>query len=219
MKQGKGSIRFAGLLFILATIGSILGGMLVGIAVPDAANATLTAGNRTLLTIGILLELVNALSVLGIVAILTPALRMGSDRAATAYAAIRILEAVFCTVVVMSPLTLFFAGELSEFIPGIFAMREGVYALLVPLFFSIGALVLYGAMFRFRMVPRFLSVWGFTAAVLIFFVGIASFVLPNGLGNNVPLMLGLPIILNELFLGVWLMAKGLNEPIANTSTT
>jgi hypothetical protein len=30
-----------------------------------------------------------------------------------------------------------------------------------------------------------------------------------------PILLGLPIILNELFLGVWLIVKGLREPVAN----
>ncbi|MEZ4628558.1 MAG: DUF4386 family protein [Eubacteriales bacterium] len=49
-------------------------------------------------------------------------------------------------------------------------------SLLVPLFFSMGALVLYAAMFRQRVVPRFISVWGFAAAVMVFFVGIAGFI-------------------------------------------
>lgn len=215
MGNKRGSIRFAGVLFLLATVASLVGGTMVSAAVPDGVSAALTAGNRSILTAGILLELVNALSVLGIGALLAPALRLGSDRAATGYAVLRTVEAVFCTVVVLAPLSLFFAGDLSGFTAGIFAVREGVYALLVPLFFSLGALVLYGTLFRFRMVPRFVSAWGFTAAVLIFFVGLAGFILPNGLGGTLPILLGLPIILNELFLGIWLIAKGLREPVQN----
>jgi len=215
MGNKRGSIRFAGVLFLLATVASLVGGTMVSAAVPDGASAALTAGNRGILTAGILLELVNALSVLGIGAILAPALRLGSDRAATGYAVLRTVEAVFCTVVVLAPLSLFFAGDLSGFTAGIFAVREGVYALLVPLFFSLGALVLYGTLFRFRMVPRFVSAWGFVAAIMIFFVGLAGFILPNGLGGTLPILLGLPIILNELFLGIWLIAKGLREPVQN----
>jgi hypothetical protein len=200
-------------MFLLATVGSLVGGTMISAAVPEGATAALTAGNRGVLITGILLELVNALCVFGIGSMLAPSLRLGSDRAATAYSVLRTVEGVFCTVVVLAPLSLFFAGDLTGFTAGIFAVREGVYALLVPLFFSLGALVLYGTMFRFRMVPRFVSVWGFAAAVMIFFVGLAGFILPNGLGESIPMMLGLPIILNELFLGVWLIVKGFREPV------
>ena len=218
MGRMKGSIRFAGVLFLLATFASIVGGTMIRAAVPEGASAVLTAGNRGSLTTGILLELVNALSVLGIAAMLSPALRLGSDRAATGYAVLRTVEAVFCSVVVLAPLSLFFAGDLSGFSAGIFAVREGVYALLIPLFFSMGALVLYGSLYRLRMVPRFISVWGVAAAVMIFFVGLAGFILPNGLDDTLSLMLGLPIILNELFLGFWLIIKGLREPVTEFAT-
>ena len=214
MKQIKGSIQFAGVLFILATVGSILGGMMIGNAVPDAGASVLTAANRTPLMIGILLELVNVLSVLGIGSILASALRPGSDRVATGYAVLRTVEAVFCTVATLAPLALLYsAGSKAGFTGAIFAMRAGVMSLLVPLFFSMGALVLYAAMFRQRVVPRFISVWGFAAAMMVFFVGIAGFILPNGVGASLKITLGLPIILNELFLGVWLIIKGFQEPV------
>ncbi|MEZ4628559.1 MAG: DUF4386 family protein [Eubacteriales bacterium] len=72
--------------------------MMIGNAVPDAGTSVLTAANRTPLMIGILLELVNVLSVLGIGSILASALRPGSDRVATGYAVLRTVEAVFCAV-------------------------------------------------------------------------------------------------------------------------
>lgn len=218
MKQIKGSIRFAGMLFILATAGSILGGMMIGTAVPDAGASVLTAANRTPLLIGVLLELVNVLCVLGIGSILASALRPGSDRAATGYAVLRTFEAVFCAVAILAPLALLFsAGSTVGSTAPIFAMRAGVMSLMVPVLFSLGALVLYSAMFRQQVVPRFISVWGFSAAVLIFFVGLAGFILPNGLNESLQLALGLPIILNELFLGAWLIIKGFREPVTVTS--
>ncbi len=216
MKQIKGSIQFAGLLFILATLGSILGGVMIGTAVPDAGASVLTAANRTPLLIGVLLELVNVLCVLGIGSILASALRAGSDRAATGYAVVRTVEAVFCAVATLAPLALLYsAGSSAGFTAAIFAVRAGVVNLLVPVFFCLGALVLYAAMFRQRVVPRFISVWGFVAALFILVSNVAGFILPNGLGESLPLMLGLPIILNELFLGVWLTIKGFREPVTS----
>ena len=95
MKRMRKYIQVAGVLFILATIGSILGGTMIGAAVPDTGAAAVTADNRTLLISGILLELLNAVCVAGIGALLAPALRLGSDRAATGYAVWRTIEAVF----------------------------------------------------------------------------------------------------------------------------
>lgn len=218
LKQTKGSIQFAGVLFILATVGSILGGMMIGVAVPDAGASVLTAVKRTPLMIGVLLELVNVLCVLGIGSILASALRKGSDRAATGYAVLRTVEAVFCAVATLAPLALLYSiGSPAGFTGAIFAVRTGVMSLLVPVFFSLGALVLYAAMFRQRVVPRFISVWGFAGAILILASNVAGFMLPNGLGESVPMMLGLPIILNELFLGVWLIAKGFREPVTGAA--
>jgi len=215
MKQAKGSIQFAGVLFILATVGSILGGMMIGTAVPDAGASELTAANRAPLMVGVLLELVNVICVLGIGSILASALRAGSDRAATGYAVLRTVEAVFCAVATLAPLALIYAvGSAAGFTGAIFAVRTGVMNLLVPVFFSLGALVLYAAMFRQRVVPRFISVWGFAGAFLILVSNVMGFMLPNGLGESLPMMLGLPIILNELFLGIWLIIKGFREPVA-----
>ena len=216
MKQMKKSIAFAGVLFILATIGSLVGGTMIVAAVPDASAGLLTAANRPLLVAGVLLELVNAVCVAGIAALLAPALRLGSDRAATGYAILRTIEAAFCAVVVLAPLALLYSnGAQAGFAAEMFAVREGVYGLLIPLFFAAGALVLYAGMFRMRLVPRFISVWGFAAALLILLSNIAGFALPSGLGETLPLVMGLPIILNELFLGIWLIVKGLREPVTN----
>ena len=219
MKQAKGSIQFAGVLFILATVGSILGGMMIGTAVPDAGTSVLTAANRTPLMIGVLLELVNVLCVLGIGSILASALRSGSDRAATGYAVLRTVEAVSCTVATLAPLALLYSiGSAAGFTGAIFAVRTGVMNLLVPVFFSLGALVLYVAMFRQRVVPRFISIWGFAGAILILASNVLGFLLPNGLGESLPMMLGLPIILNELFLGVWLIIKGFRESVTGMAS-
>lgn len=213
MKQTKGSIRFAGLLFILATIGSLLGGMLISSAVPDAGVSALTVENRAPLVGGVLLELLNVICVLGIGSLIASALRPGSDRAATGYSVLRTVEAVVCTVALLAPLSLIYSAKAAAgFTAAIFAVRTGAVNFLVPMFFSLGALVLYASMFRQSVVPRFISIWGFVAASMIFFVGVMALVLPTGLNNTIQLALGLPIILNELFLGAWLIIKGFRAP-------
>lgn len=55
--------------------------------------------------------------------------------------------------------------------------------------------------------PRFISVWGLIAAILIFINLLSHFaVIPMGLA----LIFVLPIIMNEIFLGIWLIVTGFN---------
>jgi hypothetical protein len=78
--------------------------------------------------------------------------------------------------------------------------------------FAVGALVFYSVLYRSRLVPRWLSGWGFVAAVIL----LAGALLPElgllaGLtGVALELVFVLPIPLNEIALSVWLIAKGFN---------
>jgi hypothetical protein len=75
--------------------------------------------------------------------------------------------------------------------------------------FSIGALMYYIVFYQFRLVPRWLSVWGLvgitltiTSALLVMFQLIPPF-------GTIQILLNLPILPQELVLAVWLIAKGI----------
>ena len=76
--------------------------------------------------------------------------------------------------------------------------------------FGVGALVLYWVLYKSRLVPRWISAWGFIAAVIL----LVGTVLPElGLlagmsGVALELVFVLPIPLNEIVLAIWLIAKG-----------
>jgi hypothetical protein len=61
-------------------------------------------------------------------------------------------------------------------------------------------------LYQSNLVPRWISVWGVIAAVLLVLVNLLEVmgIIP-GL-----MVLYLPIILNELVLAIWLMVKGFN---------
>ena len=72
------------------------------------------------------------------------------------------------------------------------------------------ALVLAGLMlnslfYRAKLVPRWIAVWGLVGYAIIF-CGMVSEVMGSGLG----LVSSLPGGLWEVFMGVWLIAKGFN---------
>jgi len=204
--------------------GSLIGGGLLEtiLSAPDYLLAA--AEHETQLIVGVLLELVNATAVLAIGFLMFPVLKKHNEQLAVGYLAIRSVEAVVCSIIVIGPLALLTlsreygqagaaeaaylqaAGALG------IAERARVAGLLIPLFFSLGAMLFYTLLYRSRLLPRFISVWGFIGAALILIINIAN--LGAELGLGVSLVFVLPIILNEIFLGIWLIVRGFNPSAA-----
>ena len=227
MDLSRTTAKIVGVLFLTAMVGSLVGGVAFVepfLTAPDYLIAV--SENETRVIIGVFLELINGIAVLGIGVLMFPILRQCDEHIALGYLGLRIVESVFCCVIVISPLSLTTlsqayvragasdasyyqaAGALS------IAQRASVAGLLIPVFLGLGALVFYRALYQFRLVPRFISIWGFVGAVLILAMNV---LLTFGVDiGDVGLALALPIILNEIFLGIWLIAKGFN-PSAITS--
>jgi hypothetical protein len=136
---------------------------------------------------------------------------------ALGYVGFRIIESMSGVIGALIPLTLITMGREyaragipdSSFlnISGVLVKEaRGHWAgLALPLFFSLGALLLYLSLYRTKLVPRFIPIWGL--------VGVASLVALNGLGIfdvRAGIILALPIILNEIFLAIWLIVRGFN---------
>jgi hypothetical protein len=74
--------------------------------------------------------------------------------------------------------------------------------------FPLGAVILYAVFYRFRLVPRWLSVWGLAGAVLYWVAGLlVMFDVIEPL-ESVHIMLQAPLGLQEMVLAIWLIAKG-----------
>jgi hypothetical protein len=213
--------RIVGALFLTAMVGSLVGGVVFVepfLTAPDYLIAI--SKNETRVIIGVFLELINGIAVLGIGVLMFPILKQHDEHTALGYLGLRIIEAVFCCVIVISPLSLITlsqeyvkagtldasyyqaAGALS------IAERASVAGLLIPVFLGLGALLFYRALYQFKLLPRFISVWGFVGAALILTLNVLlTFGVEVG---SIGMVLALPIISNEIFLGIWLIAKGFN---------
>lgn len=88
------------------------------------------------------------------------------------------------------------------------AVRGHLISQILGIFFSLGALLFYYLLYQSRLVPRFISVWGLIAVVLVF---TWNFLELLGLSITAGIVFGLPIILNEIFLGIWLIVKGFDS--------
>jgi hypothetical protein len=88
---------------------------------------------------------------------------------------------------------------------------------MVSITFGLGALLFYYMLYQANLIPRFISVWGLLGAVTVLtttMLDMFAISVPTALG----VVLGLPMLLNELFLGVWLVVKGFN-PAAISSAS
>jgi hypothetical protein len=72
----------------------------------------------------------------------------------------------------------------------------------IPIPFALGGLMFYWLLFRYRLVPRWLSAWGLVGAVLYLAAPLTyMFGLPWGF------LMG-PLAIQEMVMAVWLIAKG-----------
>ena len=89
--------------------------------------------------------------------------------------------------------------------PLLLGIRDGIYAV-HGYIFGVAALIFYYLLYQSNLVPHWLSVWGFIAAILLI---LANLLEATGLASEL-MILYLPIILNELVLAIWLLVKGFN---------
>jgi len=224
MNTHKRTARLVGALFLTAMVASLLGAGLVESSITAPNYLAAVAANQAQLTVGLLLELLNALAVVAIGFLMLPILRLHSGTMAHGYLGFRTIEAVFCSAIIIGPLSLLILsqsdlqagvlGAASVDAIGALAMagRASIANLLIPVFFCMGAFLLYSAAYQARFLPRFISVWGLVATALVLTLNLVSLFFEFSL--SVTMIFALPIILNEIVMGIWLIVKGFN-PVAS----
>ncbi len=145
----------------------------------------------------ITLEVISGLAVLGAAVLLYPILKPHSKNLTNGYTIIKFFEG---TLIIIGALALLLSNTHAD------GFREWLSGANVYLFgtrFSILAIIFY----KSRLVPRFLSVWGLIASIMImgsFFISAVSGITVSSAISH------LPVISNELLLAFWLIFRGFN---------
>ncbi len=212
-----------GAFFLIAMVTYLLGASLVESVIGAPESLSNAASSQTLVVIGVLLEIINCIAVVGIAAAIYPLFRKHSEAMAMGYVALRVIEATLLVIAALSPLVVITlsqaagsagAAALGDYQPLgtlLVSARAHLAGVLLTVFFSLGALLLYTFLYRSKLVPRWLSAWGLIAAVLVLLWNLLE---AFGISINAGIVFGLPIILNEITLGIWLIAKGFNPQAA-----
>lgn len=204
-----------GVLFIVATVAYSLGDYLLGSILQSPDYLTLASDNATRVAAGALLVLVDSVAVAGIGILMYRILRRHSEDAALAYAGARIVESVLFAVSVAAILTLLTLSQ--EFVQAgapdapyyqalggvVLAAGDWANLLGLGLAFALSALILNAALYKARLVPRWLSGWGFIGAVLV----VVNFLLQL-FGSDPVVVLFIVIAVQEMVFALWLILKG-----------
>ena len=214
-------------LFLTAMAASLIGGGMVESIITSPDFLTAVSEHEQRLLVGVLLELINGMAVVGIGALMFPVLKKINESMAIMYLCFRAIEALFACLIVITPLSLlklsqeyFRADPLdSQYFQAAgslaIALRAGINDLPFPLFFCLGAMLFYLLLYRSGLLPRFISIWGVIATICILLMNLLTLFREAPLNPGVLVFLALPIILNEIFLGIWLMVRGFN-PLEKT---
>jgi hypothetical protein len=170
----------------------------------------------------VLLFLIAASSAFATAFLLFPILRRHSEGLAAGYVGLRGFENVFYVAGVVGLLIMLTvsqgeavstAGSPDPLVgAALLALHDWSVLIGTLIFFGLGSLTLNYVLYRSRLVPRWLSLWGIVGAVLVFSYGLLGiFGVDTGLGSPF-MLLAMPIALQEMVFAVWLIAKGFNRP-------
>jgi hypothetical protein len=221
MSEFNKNAKIAGASFLISYLGLILGGILLAPILDAPDYLANVYPNAMYVGVGVLLESVNGIAVIGIAVMLFPILKRYNEGIALAYLGFRGVEAMLS--ILGSTLALPLIELSHEYIQagtpagsyfdvlGILAMAQRHWAMeMLTVFFILGALIFYFLLYRTEVVPRFISVWGFIAILcmtgfnILLYTGI-------DLGIALNLILVLPIMANEIFVAIWLIVKGIDS--------
>ncbi len=225
MGTNRRTAVIVGTLFIIGTASGILAGAFTA---PISAGATYplnVSASETQWIIGTLLVLLMGLSLAMVPVLLYPIFKKHNEVLAFGSVLFRgVLEAVCETLLVISMFLLLTVSEIygktgaadaSKFQTlGSMLIAAGDWIQLIGgIVFSVGALMIYALFYQTRLVPRWLSAWGFIGAVLYFIAIVVSMFSPLHLAPSLDSGIGLlmiPLAIQEMVFAVWMIVKGFN---------
>jgi hypothetical protein len=214
-----------GALFIIDLVMNGIGSTLVEVIIDGPDYLVKLSEHQGQVITGVLLEAISVVCLVTIGFMVYPVLKRQSTTIAHGYLGVRVVETVIAATFVISHLMLL--GLSQEYVGadapdashyqtiGTLLIKGHDFAYQVYLiFYSLGCLMLFGLMFRARLVPRFISIWGLIG-VVVAVSGLVADLYGADVGMETYAM---PLGLCQIFLAIWLIAKGFG-PSAIASET
>jgi hypothetical protein len=218
MNKFRTTARVVGVVYLVGFVVGIGGNIMIQSRLGSPNYLSTIVASSMTVAIGAVLWLVAVAGDVAHGVLMFPVLKQHSERVAFGYLAARIVDAVFIAVMVLLLLLQIPLGReyLKTAASNAFSLQalstvtiqasQYAYAIGMSAVGLAGLLLCY-TLYRAKLVPRFLAVWGLIGYAIIFF-GMMSEIMGSGLG----LISSIPGGLWEIFIGVWLIVKGFNFP-------
>jgi hypothetical protein len=216
-----GALYFLGTVFgVLAAVigGEVLTSIISGKPLAGVDLLGLVAANSSRLTGSTFLTLMMGISLVAMTVFLYPVLRKASKELAMGMVLFRgALEGIFYCLSTLTFLTLVAIGntyistgsdsEVLQTIGNLVYQFGNIQAPVSEIVFIIGGTCIYLTFYRARLIPRWISVWGF--------IGMATYLASALLGffhmdNGIGFYLEMVVAPQEIVMAVWLIVKGFN---------
>lgn len=178
----------------------------------------LAAANSSRLTTGAFLTFMMGISLVGMTVFLYPVIRKVNQELAMGMVLFRgALEGIFYCLSTLTVLSIVMVGNeyiatganstVLQSIGNILYQFEALKAPVCSIIFLIGGMCIYLAFYSTRLIPRWISVWGFIAVATSLAAALMSFYHIN---SGIGFYLELVMLPQELVMAVWLIVKGFN---------
>jgi hypothetical protein len=191
MKLTKRIAVIVGLLFLVSTLTFMIGSNLIRSFLIDVSQ------NKSPLFLGVILEIICGVAVVGIGVLMFPILKLFKKRLALGYVIFRIIE---CTIIIVGGIYLL---SLLEFM--------WKYEMIIFVFTALGGLIFSYLLYLSKLVPRYLSGLGIIGYLMLFLGVVLDMFSIFNINDGAGMLLYLPGGLFELFLPIWLFIKGFNS--------
>jgi len=217
-----------GVLFIIGTVAGILSVVFTGSILSDPNYLIKVSENQNKIVTAALFVLTMGLALAMVPFVIFPVLKKHNEILALGYVVFRgALETVTAIAMVINWLFLLIlsreyvaagAPVASNFqaLGAVFLKGVDPISALGGIVFSLGALMLYYVFYQSKLIPRWISVWGFIAILLHLSTCILVLFHLQSLSSTANSVMNFPIFLQEMVMAVWLIVKGFN-PSAITS--
>jgi hypothetical protein len=221
MNSDKWNARSAGVFLLTAIVAGILSAVFLGGILESQDILAQISANENQVIIGVLFYFIMAVACASIAISMYPILKKHNEALALGAVGFRIIESIIWMVGVINLLLLVTLSQefVQEGSPNdpyfqtlsklLLAGADMAGALVLGGFaFGLGALMYNYLFYQSKLIPRWLSVWGLIAAILVLTLNLFDMF---GVLSEITPLLNLPTFVGEIVLAVWLIVKGFNS--------
>jgi len=224
MDTNRKTAIIVGVLFIIGTVAGILSVVFYGPILNGPDYLIKVSANENQIIIGALFVLTMGFALAMVPVMMFPIFKKHNEALALGYVVFRgALETVTYIALVISRLLLILVSQ--EYVAAgtpdasyfqtlgalLLKGHDSINTILI-IVFGLGALMLYYLFYQSKLIPRWISGWGFFAIILHLATGFLIIFHLQSPFSTINTVMNLPILLQEMVMAVWLIVKGFNPP-------